>query len=75
MANGSERVVSEVGAGWDVEGVQLGAVGGQAVQRLVWQLAAGGQVQGLNVTAVGGEAAEGGVTNILQRMVIMKDKK
>ena len=35
MANGSERVVSEVGAGGDVEGVQLGAVGGQAVQRLV----------------------------------------
>jgi len=45
--------------------VELGAVGGQAVQRLVGQLATGGQVQRLNVTAVGGEAAEGRVTNIL----------
>ena len=73
MANGSEWVVSEVGAGGDVEGVELGAVGGQAVQRLVGQLAAGGQVQGFNVTTVGGEAAEGRVTNILQWRV-MKDK-
>ena len=46
--------------------MELGAVGGQAVQRLVGQLATGGQVQRLNVTAVGGEAAEGRVTNILQ---------
>lgn len=66
MANCSERIVSEVGAGGDIEGVELGAVGGQAVQRLIGQLATGGQVQRLNVTAVGGEAAEGRVTNILQ---------
>ena len=66
MTNGSEGVVSEVGAGRDVEGVELGAVGGQAVHRLVGQLAAGGQVQRLNIAAVGGEAAQGGVANILQ---------
>ena len=66
MTDGSERVVSEVGAGGDVEGVQLGAVAGQAVHRLVGQLAAGGQVQCLDVAAVGGEAAQGGVANILQ---------
>ena len=73
MANGSERVVSEVGTGWDVESVKLGTVGGQAVQGLVGQLAAGGQVQRLNVAAVGGEAAEGRVANILQTRV-MKDQ-
>ena len=66
MTDGSERVVSEVGAGGDVEGVQLGAVAGQAVHRLVGQLAAGGQVQHLDVAAVGGEAAQGRVANILQ---------
>ena len=74
MTDGSERVVSEVGAGGDVEGVQLGAVAGQAVHRLVRQLAAGGQVQCLDVAAVGGEAAQGGVANILQTRG-MKDRQ
>ena len=65
MTNGSEWVVSEVGAGGDVEGVELGAVGGEAVYCLVRQLVTRGQVEGLNVAAVGGEAAEGGVAHIL----------
>ena len=69
MTDGSERVVSEVGTGWDVESVKLGTVWGQAVQGLVGQLAAGGQVQCLNIAAVGGEAAEGRVAHILQKQL------
>ena len=70
MTNGSEWVVSEVGAGGDVEGVELGAVGGEAVYCLVRQLVTRGQVEGLNVAAVGGEAAKGGVAHILVMSII-----
>ena len=65
MTNSLETCVSEVGAGGDVEGGELGAVGGEAGDGLVWQLVAGGEVQGLDVVTVEGEADESGVSNIL----------
>ena len=52
-------MISEIGAGGYIQGMELDTVGGEGVERLVRQLVTGGQVQLLDVGAVLGETDQG----------------